>query len=137
MQFKRGKDVRKALNIGMNNVWPDILDELKKLLSDHTWDVYGSVDELDDEFYINIHRKNPIRRGVIKSFEMVINCDTKAIWVQAEARGPNYGKVLEKDHWNATSMEKLDDSGNSNREIAESIERQAKKLWQDHCNQFG
>lgn len=99
--FKRGRDSRKALDVGMTRVWPDFVKELEGELGNN-YKVEGELDEWDDSYYIVIMLKGPS-----PYFTARINTDQLSIWAQKTETSTYHG---EKDA--NSKMEALEDISN-------------------------
>lgn len=99
--FKRGRDSRKALDVGMTQVWPDFVKELEEELGAN-YEVQGELDEWDDSYYIVISL-----RGSSPNFIARINTDELTIWAQKRDDSTYHS---EKDP--NTKMEPLEDISN-------------------------
>ena len=104
--FKRGRDSRKALDVGMTQVWPDEVEKLQVELG-KAYKVEGELDEWDDTFYFVIHSRDPgLIEGDATEFTARINVDELSLWGQ-KVRKKKYG-----DQVSANKMEKIRDISN-------------------------
>jgi hypothetical protein len=100
--FKRGRDSRKALDVGMTQVWPDFVKELQDELGSN-YEVQGELDEWDDSYYMVISLKGPSPDFIAR-----INTDELTLWAQKSDTSTYHS---EKDP--NTKMEALEDISNA------------------------
>lgn len=80
MGFQRGINPKRALSVGMINVWPEMVKEVESkihsILSNNTVKILGYQDEEDLEYYIVIEVYSP---RMYTTFS--INADQNSAWV--------------------------------------------------------
>lgn len=122
--FVRGRSSKKAIDVGMVTVWPEVTQHLKDVISEYFpggWSVHGEQDPDDDEYYISLKSKS---YGT-SEWQFVLNMDQRSLWVQHRKEATHYGDQNETVD---TNMYELDLTGDTSIKMTDSIVNQITKI---------